>query len=213
MSKTPRPRPTFEIERRILHQGHSPVAGVDEAGRGPWAGPVVAAAIVLNSSDIPEGIDDSKALTEDVRQQIYDRILASGAHHGIGIAEVDRIDQYNILKATLWAMEKAIENLPVLPQYVLVDGNAAPQLKCQIQTIIQGDSKSLSIAAASILAKVTRDRIMCTYEDQYPGYGFARHKGYGTPEHKAALGRLGLTPLHRRSFKPIQHLLPPSPKT
>lgn len=200
-------RPSFEIETKLLKLQGGPVAGVDEAGRGPWAGPVVAAAVILDERNIPKGIDDSKALDPQKREILYEQISKSGAHFGIGIADILRIDRDNILNATLWAMTEAIEALPIRTKYALIDGNIAPSVNCRTQTLIKGDSKSLSIAAASILAKVTRDRIMCKYEDEYPGYGFVRHKGYGTSEHMQALKDLGITPIHRRSFKPIQQLI------
>ena len=195
--------PTFELETVELDMGHGPIAGVDEAGRGPWAGPVVAAAVILDPENLPLGIDDSKALDEDGREIAYRRIVAS-AQFGVGIAEVDRIDRDNILMATLWAMSEAIGALKICPKLVLVDGNKAPLLPMEARTIVKGDAKCLSIAAASIIAKVTRDRLMIEFARISPGYGFERHKGYGTPEHKAALAQLGVSPIHRRSFKPVQ---------
>lgn len=204
LAKKIRHSPTYNYEIDILKKHSGPVAGVDEAGRGPWAGPVVAAAVILNPSNIPEGIDDSKALDAKKRDIIYDEILKSGASFAIGIADVDRIDRDNILNASLWAMAEAIDRLPLYPQFALIDGNIAPKVKCQTLSLIKGDSKSLSIAAASILAKVIRDRMMCDFETQFPGYGFARHKGYGTLEHMNALTRLGISPIHRKTFKPIQ---------
>ena len=197
-------KPTFELELAEQDLGRWPIAGIDEAGRGPWAGPVVAAAVILDPANIPFGIDDSKALDEDGREVIYRRIFESGAVIATGIADVDRIDRDNILNATLWAMCEAVRALSTLPRLALVDGNRAPRLACETRTIVKGDAKCLSIAAASIVAKVTRDRMMIAIERDHPGYGFARHKGYGTPEHKDALARLGVCPLHRRSFKPIQ---------
>ena len=180
-----------------------PVAGLDEAGRGPWAGPVVAAAVILDPARIPSGIDDSKALDPDEREALYARILATSLV-GVGIASRARIDRVNILNATLWAMAQAAAKLPVAPRLGLVDGNRAPQLGCDVRTIVQGDKRCLSIAAASIVAKVTRDRMMVALAEKFPGYGFERHKGYGTPEHREALNRLGVSPEHRRSFKPVQ---------
>ncbi len=197
-------RPTFELEAAEIELGHGPVAGVDEAGRGPWAGPVVAAAVILDPHAIPVGIDDSKALDEDGREVIYRRILDSGAAIGVGIADVDRIDRDNILAATLWAMTEAVNSLPRRPMLALIDGNKSPRLHCETRAIVKGDAKCLSISAASIVAKVTRDRIMIAMDKTHPGYGFARHKGYGTPEHKDALARLGVCAIHRRSFRPIQ---------
>lgn len=196
--------PTFELEAAELALSGGPIVGIDEAGRGPWAGPVVAAAVVLDPEHIPQGIDDSKALTEDDRERLYGTITASAIAVGIGIGEVDRIDRDNILVATLWAMTEAVAALPITPRLAIIDGNRAPRLRCQSRTIVKGDAKCLSIAAASIVAKVTRDRMMAELAISCPGYGFERHKGYGTPEHKAALTRLGVTPYHRRSFKPVQ---------
>lgn len=196
-------KPTFELESAELQLGMSPIAGVDEAGRGPWAGPVVAAAVILDPSRIPDNIDDSKALDEDGRAFIYNRLIKV-ADIGVGIAEIDRIDRDNILGATLWAMQQAVAQLKSKPRLVLVDGNRAPRLPSETRTIVKGDAKCLSIAAASIVAKVTRDRIMIALARDYPGYGFERHKGYGTPEHQAAIDALGVCVVHRRSFKPVQ---------
>lgn len=196
-------KPTFELEAAEHQLGFRPIAGVDEAGRGPWAGPVVAAAVILDPDRIPANIDDSKALDEESRAYLFNRIMKV-AIVGVGIAEVDRIDRDNILAATLWAMAQAIGQLGDAPKLVLVDGNKAPRVAMTTRTIIKGDAKCLSIAAASIVAKVTRDRIMTQMARDYPGYGFERHKGYGTPEHQAAIHKLGVSPLHRRSFKPVQ---------
>jgi ribonuclease HII len=196
-------KPTFELEAAEQQLGSWPIAGVDEAGRGPWAGPVVAAAVILNPQKIPANIDDSKALDEDSRAFLYRRIMKV-AIVAVGVADVDRIDRDNILGATLWAMAQAIGQLAEAPRLVLIDGNKAPRVPMQTRTIIKGDAKCLSIAAASIIAKVTRDRIMTQMARDYPGYGFERHKGYGTPEHQAAIDKLGVSALHRRSFKPVQ---------
>ena len=194
---------TFELEANELRLKGGPIAGVDEAGRGPWAGPVVAAAVVLDPKHIPEGIADSKALDADARELLFPRIMAH-ADVGVGIADVARIDRDNILNATLWAMGEAVAALRQRPRLALIDGNKAPRLTCQTRTIVKGDALCLSIAAASIIAKVTRDRLMIECANTFPGYGFERHKGYGTPEHQAAIQRLGVTDLHRRSFKPVQ---------
>jgi len=196
-------RPTFELEAAEHQLGVTPVAGVDEAGRGPWAGPVVAAAVILDPDRIPANIADSKALDEETRAYIYHRIMKV-AVVGVGIAEVDRIDRDNILGATLWAMAQAVANLSIAPALVLIDGNRAPRLTMQTRTIVKGDAKCVSVAAASIVAKVTRDRMMMELARDYPGYGFERHKGYGTPEHQAAISKLGISTLHRRSFRPVQ---------
>lgn len=194
---------SFEFERRAHAAGYRVVAGIDEAGRGPWAGPVVAAAVVLDARNVPEGIADSKKLSELRREALFEEILKSSAT-GIAFADPERIDKDNILVATMWTMQRAAGELQRPPDLVLVDGNKAPAFDCAVETIVKGDALSLSIAAASIVAKVTRDRMMKRFDAQYPGYGFAKHKGYGTPEHSQALKRLGATPLHRRSFKPVQ---------
>jgi ribonuclease HII len=195
---------SFELEAVELEIHGGPVAGVDEAGRGPLAGPVVAAAVILDPKRIPEGIADSKVLDAEVRRALYQQILAT-AQVGVGVAGVDRIDAENILNASLWAMADAVDDLPCRPKLVLVDGNKVPpRLKCASRAIVRGDAKCLSIAAASIIAKVTRDTMMVELAREYPGYGFERHKGYGTAEHHAAIERHGVTPHHRRSFKSIQ---------
>jgi ribonuclease HII len=196
-------RASFELEEVSLRLHGGPICGVDEAGRGPWAGPVVAAAVILDPDDIPAGIADSKALDADARERLYPRIVETSLV-GVGIAEVERIDRDNILHATMWAMQQAVAQLPGMPRLALIDGNRAPLLKCETRTIVKGDARCLSIAAASIIAKVTRDRLMIALAHECPGYGFERHKGYGTPEHSAALARLGVSPYHRRSFKPVQ---------
>lgn len=196
--------PTFELEAAELVLDGGPIAGVDEAGRGPWAGPVVAAAVVLDPARIPQGIDDSKVIDPVDRERLFEHIMKTAIAVGVGVGEVDRIDRDNILAATMWAMAEAMGKLSCKPRLALIDGNRAPRLACQARTIVKGDAKCLSIAAASIVAKVTRDRMMIELAREMPGYGFERHKGYGTPEHRAALVRLGLTPQHRRSFKPVQ---------
>ncbi len=196
-------RASFELEEVSLRLHGGPICGVDEAGRGPWAGPVVAAAVVLDPANIPFGIEDSKILDADAREWMFPRIMAT-SQVGIGIADVYRIDRDNILHATMWAMQQAVAGLTALPRLALIDGNRSPLLKCEARAIVKGDAKCLSIAAASIIAKVTRDRIMIALGLKLPGYGFERHKGYGTPEHMQALARLGVTPYHRRSFKPVQ---------
>ncbi|MBC6440938.1 MAG: ribonuclease HII [Rhodospirillales bacterium] len=183
----------------------SPVAGVDEVGRGPWAGPVVAAAVILDPTAIPEGLDDSKKLTARKRDALAEQIAVSAAV-GVGIANVAEIDRLNILAASMLAMTRAIEALAIAPAHALVDGNRAPSLACPVTTIVKGDGRSVSIAAASIVAKVTRDRMMTDLAKRHPGYGWERNAGYGTAEHRAGLERLGLTPHHRRSFKPIAAL-------
>ncbi len=196
-------KPTFELEAAELQVGGGPIAGVDEAGRGPWAGPVVAAAVILDPDLIPANIDDSKIVDEDGRAFLYNRIMKV-ADVGVGIADIDRIDRDNILSATLWAMGEAVAALKCRPKLVLIDGNRAPHIKIETRTIVKGDAKCLSIAAASIIAKVTRDRIMMALAKDFPGYGFERHKGYGTPEHQMAIEKFGVCQIHRRSFKPVQ---------
>lgn len=183
------------------------VAGVDEAGRGPWAGPVVAAAVVLDAARLPDdlaaAIDDSKALSRPRRERVF-ALLPSVASIGVGAATVAEIDQLNILQATLLAMQRAIADLGVVADLVLVDGKQVSQLAVPARAVVDGDAKSLSIAAASIVAKVTRDRLMVDLDRQYPGYGWERNAGYGTAEHRAALARLGPSPEHRRSFRPVR---------
>ncbi len=198
-----RPLPTFELEAAELQLHGGPVAGVDEAGRGPLAGPVVAAAVILDPERIPDGINDSKVLDEETREILYVRIRATSIV-GVGIADVKRIDRHNILGATLWAMAQAVGQLAVTPKMVAIDGNRAPKLRCPARTVVKGDARCLSIAAASIIAKVTRDRLMVELGAKVPGYGFERHKGYSTPEHHDAIRRLGVTVHHRRSFRTVQ---------
>jgi ribonuclease HII len=198
--------PNFSFEEQAMARGLFPVCGIDEAGRGPWAGPVVAAAVILDPARLPAGLNDSKRLTGAKREALFPDIMAT-AQVGIGIADTLRIDNDNILAATLWAMGEALRCLTVAPALALVDGNRAPVLPCPAETIIGGDGKSLSIAAASIIAKVTRDRLMVELDTQYRGYGFAQHKGYGTAQHSAALLRLGPCAAHRKSFAPVRALL------
>jgi ribonuclease HII len=194
--------PTTRFEAEGMAQGYRIIAGVDEAGRGPWAGPVVAAAVIFQGRRIPRGLDDSKKLTAIAREVAYEKIMAR-ALVGIGVADVATIDRINILQATLLAMREAVRALPCPPELALVDGNRAPELDCAVRTVIEGDALSVSVAAASIIAKVTRDRIMCALDLVCPGYDFHQHKGYGTPEHRAALERLGVSVHHRMSFAPV----------
>jgi len=193
------PRPCFKIEN--MHP--APLAGVDEAGCGPLAGPVVAAAVILDRDRFPRGIDDSKALTSEVREAIYCK-LRKVAVIGVGMASVEEIDTLNIYWARMLAMVRAVDALGVDPAIVLVDGNACPRWERPSKAIVGGDAKCRSIAAASIVAKVTRDRIMFDHAREHPGYGWETNKGYPTPEHVHALDRLGLTPLHRMSFAPCR---------
>ncbi len=196
--------PDFSRETRAIKNGLI-VCGIDEAGRGPWAGPVVAAAVILDPRNIPKGLNDSKKLTEAKREAMFEPIMQT-AQVGIGIISASRIDAINILRATHEAMIAAVLALPIQPTLALVDGNRAPPLPCATETIIGGDAKSLCIAAASIVAKVTRDRFMRQLDRQYPDYHFAAHKGYGTAAHAASLARFGPCPEHRKSFAPIRTL-------
>jgi len=205
----------FELDLR--QRDYRFVAGIDEAGRGPLAGPVVAAAVVLDKGRVPDGIDDSKKLDEAARERLFDAIMAS-AVVGIGLCDHEEIDRLNILQATLLAMRRAVDALPAPPDHALVDGNIAPILPCGVTTVVSGDARAISIAAASIIAKVTRDRMMVGYCAQYPGYGFSRHKGYGTAMHRDALTRLGPCTIHRLSFAPVrvvgtQHVVDESNKS
>jgi ribonuclease HII len=195
-------RPTFARERRAMKRGVSPVAGCDEAGRGPLAGPVVAAAVILDPKRIPRGLNDSKKLTPERREILYHRICAS-AEVAVAVASRERIDRDNILRASLWAMARAVAALPVRPRLVFVDGRDGIDVDCECEAVISGDALVLSIAAASIVAKVTRDRLMTHLGQVHPGYGFERHMGYCVPEHTKALARLGPTAHHRRSFAPV----------
>lgn len=196
--------PDFSLELDAIAQGLV-VCGIDEAGRGPWAGPVVAAAVILDPGNIPPGLNDSKKLTEAKREALFPAIMAA-AQAGVGEASPEEIDSRNILAATFLAMSRAVAALSPQPHLALVDGNRAPLLSIRVKTIIGGDGKCLSIAAASIVAKVTRDRMMRELDGIHPGYGFAKHKGYGTAAHSAALSRHGPCQAHRRSFAPIAKL-------
>lgn len=191
--------PDFAFEAR--HTG--PVAGVDEAGRGPLAGPVVAAAVILDPDCIPEGLNDSKVLTAARRADLRTAILGC-AHVGVGIASVEEIDELNILWATMLAMTRAVEALGIAPAMVLVDGNRCPKWQWPSEAVVGGDARCLSIAAASIVAKEHRDAMMRDYDAAWPGYGWASNKGYAAPDHRAALKALGPSPIHRRSFAPVR---------
>src|SRR3990170_2325062 len=192
-------RPCFKIERDFP----MPLAGVDEAGCAPLAGPVVAAAVILDRDRFPRGIDDSKKLDLNTREAIYAR-LQKVAVIGVGMASVEEIDQINIYWARMLAMSRAVEALGMEPAWILVDGNATPRWQRPSKAIVAGDAKCRSIAAASIVAKVTRDRIMADYAREYPGYGWETNRGYAPPQHYRGLKALGLTPLHRRSFAPVR---------
>jgi ribonuclease HII len=199
--------PHYRYESQYLKTAPGPVAGVDEAGRGPLAGPVVAAAVILQHGRIPKGLNDSKQLTPEAREALFPLILQRAVAVGVGEASVDEIDLVNIRQATHLAMARAVRALSVAAAFALVDGNDAPALPCPCDTLIDGDARSVSIAAASIIAKVTRDRMMAALHDEHPHYGWARNKGYGTEEHLVALGRHGVTRHHRRSFSPVHNIL------
>lgn len=196
--------PDFSLELAARAAGHWPVAGTDEAGRGPLAGPVVAAAVILDPDHIPVGLNDSKQLTAKQRERLFDEILAT-AHVSIASSGPTLIDERNILRASLDAMRRAVLGLCVAPAYVLTDGrDIPPGIPCSAKAVIQGDARSVSIAAASIIAKVTRDRMMARAHEVYPAYGFANHAGYGTAQHRRAIEKDGPCPLHRMSFRPLR---------
>lgn len=199
-------KPDYSLEREL----GGIVCGIDEAGRGPLAGPVVASAVILNPEKMPDGITDSKTLDGKRRESLF-RQLTTYATCGVGIASVEEIDSLNILQASLLAMSRAVKELPKDITCALIDGNQKPELPCDMHCIVKGDSRCLSIGAASIIAKVTRDRLMHRYATQYPGYGFERHMGYSTQQHMNALKELGVTPIHRRSFAPVQKCLHVNP--
>lgn len=184
-----------------------PVCGVDEAGRGPWAGPVSAGAVILDPAQLPAGLDDSKKLTAKARAALELEIKDKALAWGVGLASVEEIEELNILQATGLAMRRAVEALAITPAFALVDGNYRFKLPCEIKTVVKGDSISSSIAAASILAKVARDRLMTEMDSVYPGYGFAAHKGYHAHVHVEALRTLGPCAIHRRSWEPVRLLL------
>jgi ribonuclease HII len=199
-------RPTFNRERYAMKQGIFPVAGCDEAGRGPLAGPVVAAAVILDPKRIPRGLNDSKKLNAETRSALYEKICAS-AEVAVAIAPPARIESLNIRGASLWALARAVKALTVTPKLVFVDGIDRIDIDCECRPVVSGDALVLSIAAASIVAKVTRDRLMGCLGAAHPGYGFERHMGYSVPEHFAALSRLGPCVHHRRRFAPVAALL------
>lgn len=200
-------KPDFTLETLALSGGCTSICGVDEAGRGPLAGPVVAAAVVLDPQSIPNGLNDSKALTEKTRSELFDAILAS-SHVAFCSIAADCIDAMNIRAASLHAMSQAVSALPECPGHSLIDGNALPRdMPCPAEAIVKGDARSLSIAAASIVAKVIRDRIMVSADSFWPNYGFAGHKGYPTAAHRDALMRFGPCPIHRKSFSPVRNAM------
>jgi ribonuclease HII len=186
---------------------NEPICGVDEVGRGPLAGPVVAAAVILDPARPVRGLDDSKKLSGKRREALFEEICEKALAWSLGRAEVEEIDRINILQASLLAMQRAVQGLAIAPQHAWVDGNKLPQLPCSAEAIIGGDGSVACISAASIIAKVSRDREMQELDQRYPGYGLARHKGYPTRAHMEALQQLGVTEIHRRSFAPVRRLL------
>src|ERR1700741_1653952 len=202
--------PHYIFESRVLAKMAGPVAGVDEAGRAPLAGPVVAGAVIfLERRRVPKGLNDSKQMTPEAREEAFAAIMECGAIVGVGEASVDEIDLINIRQATHQAMARAVRALGITAAFALVDGNDAPALPCPCDTIVDGDARSVSIAAASIVAKVTRDRMMRELQEEFPGYGWFTNKGYSTEEHLEALSRLGPCRHHRRSFAPVHNILWP----
>ncbi len=192
--------PNFEFEEKYKAEGYKVICGIDEAGRGPLSGPVVAAAVILPPDVMIPGLNDSKKLTPKKRDMLYDVILREAVAVGVGMASPEEIDRLNILNADMLAMRRAVENLKTPPDFALVDGNIARDLPVTAVPVIKGDALSLSIAAASVIAKVTRDRLCIKDDENYPQYGFGKHKGYGTKEHMEALRTYGPCPIHRRSF-------------
>ncbi|WOI32357.1 ribonuclease HII [Tritonibacter scottomollicae] len=199
--------PDFSLEEAALSRGYLRIAGVDEVGRGPLAGPVTAAAVVLNLADIPAGLNDSKKLSAKKRVAVESEIQAR-ADWAVAHASVEEIDNHNILRASHLAMERAVAALDPLPDYLLIDGNLIPRgLAISAEAVVKGDGRSVSIAAASILAKEARDRVMVDLAQQFPGYGWEKNAGYPSKQHRDALVKLGVTPHHRRSFKPVHKIL------
>lgn len=193
--------PDYEFEKAAVNSGFSCICGVDEAGRGPLAGPVCAAAVILPEGAVIEGLDDSKKLTEKKRERLYDVIRTTAVAYSVAYGTLEEIETVNILEATYLAMNRAIEGLNVKPDFALIDGNRVPRgIKIPCETIVKGDSKSMSVAAASVLAKVTRDRLMLEYDKKYPEYNFKKHKGYGTKEHTELIKQYGPCEIHRLSF-------------
>lgn len=193
--------PDYEFEKAAVNSGFSCICGVDEAGRGPLAGPVCAAAVILPEGAVIEGLDDSKKLTEKKREKLYDIIKQTAVAYSVAYGTLEEIETVNILEATYLAMNRAIEGLNVKPDFALIDGNRVPRgIKIPCEAIVKGDSKSMSVAAASVLAKVTRDRLMLEYDKKYPEYNFKKHKGYGTKEHTELIKQYGPCEIHRLSF-------------
>jgi ribonuclease HII len=199
--------PHYIYESRLLKTLAGPICGVDEAGRGPLAGPVVAAAVILDRRRIPKGLNDSKQLDEETRERLYPLIMEMALAVGVGQASVDEIDLVNIRQATHLAMARAVRALSIAAEFALVDGNDPPALPCKCDTLIGGDGRSVSIAAASIIAKVTRDRLMVRLHDEHPGYNWKSNKGYATADHYCGLKTHGVTVHHRRSFAPVRNIL------
>jgi ribonuclease HII len=196
----------YDLETELRISGKEIIAGIDEVGRGPWAGPVTACAVILDPNNIPDGLNDSKVLTAKRREQLFDLIMDSAQVSCVHV-EVAEIDLINILQATFRAMERAVSHLPI-PNHILVDGNKLPpNLPSPATAVVKGDAKSVSIAAASIIAKVSRDRLMSDLSEAFPGYGWEKNAGYGTKMHQLGLLNHGVTPHHRRSFKPIHNIL------
>lgn len=193
--------PDYEFEKAAVNSGFSCICGVDEAGRGPLAGPVCAAAVILPEGAVIEGLDDSKKLTEKKRERLYDIIKETAVAYSVAYGTLEEIETVNILEATYLAMNRAIEGLNIKPDFALIDGNRVPRgIKIPCETIVKGDSRSMSVAAASVLAKVTRDRLMLEYDKKYPEYNFKKHKGYGTKEHTELIKQYGPCEIHRLSF-------------
>jgi ribonuclease HII len=207
-SRGPDPYPEYALPdpwrpRVFVYSAGMLLAGVDEAGRGPLAGPVVAAAVILDPARPVAGLDDSKKLSEKKRDALEPLIIERALAFAVGRASVEEIDSINILQATMLAMRRAVAALPLRPSAVVVDGNRTTDFGLPVESVVGGDARVPAISAASILAKVSRDREMVALDEQYPGYGFAQHKGYGTATHMAALARLGVTPVHRKTFAPV----------
>ncbi len=192
--------PDYEYESKASAMGYGNICGVDEAGRGPLAGPVYAAAVILPQGLVIEGLNDSKKLSEKKRELLYDKVIENAIAWSVGIATEQEIDEVNILQATYLAMRRAVEGLEVKADYALIDGNRMPPLSIDGETVIKGDALSMSIAAASIIAKVSRDRFMLEIDKEYPEYQFSKHKGYGTALHYEMIEKYGISPVHRRSF-------------
>lgn len=190
----------LEFEKEALAKGYKSVCGVDEAGRGPLAGPVCAAAVILPEGVIIDGVNDSKKLSEKKRESLFDVIREQALSYSIAYATVDEIEEINILNATMLAMRRAIDGLDIKADYAMIDGNKIPSIDIDAECIVKGDAKSMSIACASILAKVSRDRLLYKYAEEYPMYGFDKHKGYGTKVHREAILKYGPCPYHRKSF-------------